>query len=342
VADHDWRITLLALGEPTADQVAYAEAITADLLSAPLKLEWMHNAEAHIDRTRALITNLVAKLEPDLVHANQFAAACLHADVPVLLTVHSDVLSWRRWTLGTDEVPAEWLGYVELVQSGLRCADAVVAVSRFLAREVRCLYGSRRPIEVIYNGWARPAIEPVRPKQPLTLLAGRAWDAAKNIVLAAEAAHGWDPGRVYLAGDQRHPDSGGSLDVPPPIQPLGQLPRAELDQWLARASIFVSPARYDPFGLLPLQAALAGCALLLSDIPSYRELWDGAALFFRSDDPADLRRQWSLLLSEPSLVQELSSVARGCALERYSVDRMVDAYVSLYAELSEHAVKVPA
>ena len=38
-------------------------------------------------------------------------------------------------------------------------------------------------------------------------------------------------------------------------------------------------ALYEPFGLAVLEAAQAGCALVLSDIPTFRELWDGAALF---------------------------------------------------------------
>src|SRR5215216_6322863 len=83
-----------------------------------------------------------------------------------------------------------------------------------------------------------------------------------------------------------------------PLRALGQLQRGELDAWLGRAAIYLSPARYDPFGLLPLQAALAGATLLLSDIPSYRELWTGAARFFRSDDVEDLRHQWQDLLGD--------------------------------------------
>ena len=48
---------------------------------------------------------------------------------------------------------------------------------------------------------------------------------------------------------------------------------------MARTAVFVSPALYEPFGLAVLEAAQAGCALVLSDIPTFRELWDGVALF---------------------------------------------------------------
>jgi glycosyltransferase involved in cell wall biosynthesis len=103
----------------------------------------------------------------------------------------------------------------------------------------------------------------------------------------------------------------------------------ELDDWLARAAIYVSPARYDPFGLLPLQAALHGCALLLSDIPSYRELWDGAACFFRTNDADDLRRQWGRLLHANQDRRDANLRAR----KLYTPRRMVEAYQRLYSNV---------
>ena len=94
----------------------------------------------------------------------------------------------------------------------------------------------------------------------MTLMAGRVWDAAKNFDVAAEAARGWEPGEVLLAGERRHPES----HTRPPSHPLLDLrgiPGAvELESLLDRAAVYLSPARYDPFGLLPLQAALHGCA----------------------------------------------------------------------------------
>jgi glycosyltransferase involved in cell wall biosynthesis len=145
------------------------------------------------------------------------------------------------------------------------------------------------------------------------------------------AARGWEPGQVYMAGDIAHPESGATVAVTEPIQCLGRLTRGEMDEWLARAAVYLSPARYDPFGLLPLQAALAGCALLLSDIPSYRELWDGAACFFRSDDPEQLRDRWRWLLQHPEQRTQLADRARQRAEQRYTPERTAAAYRVLYA-----------
>jgi glycosyltransferase involved in cell wall biosynthesis len=255
-----------------------------------------------------------------------------------VLTAHSDVLSWRKWTLQQGRegaIPIEWTYYAALVRQGLRSADAVVAVSSFLAAELQALYRLERRIEVIYNGWSRDGSVPraVGERAHLTLLAGRAWDEAKNLALAAAAACDWQHGRIVLAGELRHPESGNQPHFGPPIETLGRISGEAIDRYLDQARVYLAPARYEPFGLLPLQAALAGCPLLLSDIPPFRELWDGAALFFRSDSAADLRRQWIRLLEDDLLATRLASAARRRARERFSSTRLTGEYLDLYESL---------
>jgi glycogen(starch) synthase len=331
---HAARVTLLVLGEPSAAQSKQADDVHAQLIAEPLRLEWMQHGQVDMLRTRQLIARLVHQLQPDVLHANQFASACAPVDVPVVLTLHSDVLTWRRWTLGSMATPPEWSDYKALVRQALTRADRVVAVSGFLADETRSIYGCGHEISVIHNGWAAKPVGGGSTRGPITLLAGRAWDAAKNVGLAVKAAEGWSPGPVFLAGEQASPDSSECFEAPLPLQALGYLPHAELNAVLQSALVYLSPARYDPFGLLPLQAALNGCALLLSDIPSYRELWDGAAEFFHSNDAGDLRRHWSRLIDAPDLALDLASRSRQRAIERYSAARMADAYLDVYGAVS--------
>jgi glycosyltransferase involved in cell wall biosynthesis len=104
---------------------------------------------------------------------------------------------------------------------------------------------------------------------------------------------------------------------------------------MGRASIFALPARSAPFGLSVLEAALAGCALVLGDIPSLREVWEGAAVFVPPDDTDMLARALSLLVSKPVLRNRMSTLARTRAVE-FSPERMVDAYLAVYASL-DHA-----
>ena len=63
------------------------------------------------------------------------------------------------------------------------------------------------------------------------------------------------------------------------LELVGQLGPEAMRVAMARAAIYAHPAVYEPYALVPLEAALQGCALVLSDIPSLRELFDGAAVF---------------------------------------------------------------
>ena len=91
---------------------------------------------------------------------------------------------------------------------------------------------------------------------------------------------------VHLLGEAAAPH-GGMFEAANLVM-HGRVERAEVDGWMRRATVYVAPSRYEPFGLAPLEAALAGCALVLSDIATFRELWDGCAEFFAPGDPAAL------------------------------------------------------
>ncbi len=67
---------------------------------------------------------------------------------------------------------------------------------------------------------------------------------------------------------------------------------------MGEAAIFAHPARYEPFGLAVLEAAMAGCALVLGDIPTLRELWDGAAVFVAPGRPDRLGEALAALAAD--------------------------------------------
>ena len=227
------QVTLLALGVPRPRHARAAVAAGVELVSVPLKLEWMQGSDDDVAQTRQTVAQIARATRADILHANQFAAACAPVDIPIVLTLHSDVLSWSRATHGT--VPRDrWPAYVALVADALRRADVITAVSAFLAAEVCDLYAVDRPIQVIHNGWPA-ASEPLQPPEPpVTLLAGRAWDMAKNVELAMRGAQGWSPGPVYLAGETHHPESGTPAAIQPPLRALGHLDADLLGDWLER------------------------------------------------------------------------------------------------------------
>jgi glycogen synthase len=188
-------------------------------------------------------------------------------------------------------------------------------------------YGPLPATSVVPNGRALTLVE--RVKQPLVLAAGRLWDEAKNLV-ALERVAARLPWPVVVAGEQRHPL--GAATPASGVCALGALAPAELGRWLACAAVYALPARYEPFGLSVLEAALAACALVLGDIPSLRENWDGFACFVHPDDHAALAGAVGSLCGDRSAAAAAGRRARRRAAE-LSPDRMARGYLDLYARL---------
>jgi len=166
-----------------------------------------------------------------------------------------------------------------------------------LAREVRILPASRAPRKA--SGW-RAALPRRRsiPKLPLAFSATR-----------------------FSATDQ--PRERQSM------RPLGILDPSALAGWMGRASIFALPARYEPFGLSVLEAALSGGALVLGDIPSLRENWEGAARFVTPGDDEALRSAIQGLSDADGERKALAARAEQRA-QQFTVRRMADEYLGVY------------
>src|SRR3954447_4167657 len=168
-----------------------------------------------------------------------------------------------------------------------------------------------------------------RPKRAAIIAAGRLWDEAKTLVLLDEAAADLD-WPVEIAGEANHPE-GGQARLRA-ARALGVLTPAELAERLGSAAIYAAPARYEPFGLGILEAAASGCALVLGDIPSLRENWDGAALFVPPNDATAWRTTLSCLIACDSRRDALGAVARRRALN-FTRERIGVRYAELYREL---------
>jgi glycosyltransferase involved in cell wall biosynthesis len=170
------------------------------------------------------------------------------------------------------------------------------------------------------------------------LSAGRLWDEAKNLGALAYIAPEL-PWRVYVAGKSQHPDIERTKNTKCNIGPasqgliaLGHLDVRTLAEWYGRAAIFAAPARYEPFGLAALEAALAGCALVLGDIPSLREVWCDAARFVPLDDPLALKDALYELMEDSTRRQMCSARARSRA-KQFSPERMAMQYMDAYTSL---------
>lgn len=329
LAARDIATVLATMGRaPSAAQRAAAASVPGLVhVHADHRLEWMPDAMEDVARSAEWLLRLERAHAPDIIHLNGYCHAVAPFAAPKLVVAHSCVRSWWRAVLGGDP-PAEWAAYGRAVAAGLQAADAVVAPTAAFRRMLEDLYGALPAARVIHNGRDPADFSPVA-AEPFVLTAGRLWDRAKNVA-ALDAVAPSLPWPVLVAGDDSGPD--GRAEIGRNLRPLGLLAPAELAQWMGRAAVFALPARYEPFGLAVLEAALSGCALVLGDIPTFRELWDDAALFVPPDDHAALRGALARLADDPALTASLAAAARRRA-QRYGAARMVDTVVDLYGAL---------
>ncbi|HWQ57012.1 MAG TPA: glycosyltransferase family 4 protein [Bryobacteraceae bacterium] len=316
---------LATMGAPLS-AAQRTEAAGIELYESTFKLEWMDDPWEDVARAGAWLLELEAGLHPDVVHLNGFAHGALPWRAPVLTVGHSCVLSWWRAVRG-GEAPASWNRYRAEIGRGLRNAAIVAAPTCAMLESLRRDYGPLPRPCVIPNGRAAASFPP-GPKEPLLFTAGRVWDEGKNLA-ALEAVAPRLPWPIWVAGDNRRP--GGGLRASP-LRILGKLPGAEIAGWLARASIYVLPARYEPFGLSALEAALAGCALVLGDIPSLREVWGDAACYVPPDNAAALEDALLRMIEDEPHRAEMAALARSRA-HLYTPERMGRAYASAYRAL---------
>lgn len=339
LAPHGVEVALATMGAPLrpAQWAAARRLPNLTVHESDFRLEWMEAPWADVARAGTWLMELEERIRPDLVHLNGYAHGALPWHAPTLVVGHSCVLSWWRAVRGEDAPPA-WQRYREAVARGLRAADRVAAPTRAMLAALEWHYGPLPAARVLPNGRAAAEFAP-QPKASYIFAAGRLWDEAKNIGALARVAPQL-PWPVWVAGDTRHPD-GGECETGA-VRALGRLDQAALAGWLGRAAIYALPARYEPFGLSVLEAGLAGCALVLGDIPSLRELWDGAACFVDPQNPDALGAALTALCRDEGRRARLAAAARARALG-FGRERMAAAYLDAYGELlSERAALLGA
>jgi glycogen(starch) synthase len=319
-------VTLVVFGPgPSADQVTAAQAIPGlTLIDAGLSLDWLAGDPAEILQAGAVLRSLARACRADLIHLNSPALASVGGfHVPVIGACHSCLATW--WAAVREgPMPADFRWRAQALRQGMAACDALIAPTAAFAEATAVAYEVRVPF-VVHNG-RRPAGLPRAAREPIAFTSGRLWDDGKNIaVLDAAAALISAP--LYAAGPLCGPN--GERRTLRHASPLGRLSADEVAAWLARASVYASSALYEPFGLGVLEAAQAGCALVLADIPTFRELWDGAALFVDAREAEGSARAIERLLADPVEAAALGFQAQRRAAG-YSVEAMTAGSLAVY------------
>ena len=308
----------------------------------------------------------------DVVHSHTWYAnlgghlAKLVHDVPHVATVHSlePLRPWKAEQLGGGYALSSWCE-----QTALEGADAVIAVSEGMRRDVLACYPALDPerVQVVYNGVDAEEYQPDRatdvlerhgvdPARPSVVFVGRI-TRQKGVAHLLRAALQIDPDAqlVLAAGAPDTPEIAAEVTALME-QVRGErgnmiwlqemLPKPDVIQLLSHATLFVCPSIYEPLGIVNLEAmaceaavvatAVGGIVEVVADgetgtLVPFEAVEDGSA---EPGDPegfaADFAAAVNALLADPGRAAEMGVAGRRRAVERFSWPTIAAETVAVY------------
>ena len=227
--------------------------------------------------------------------------------------------------------------FAQQARDAARCADLVITVSSFTARQVRDLLGVEPSrIRVIFHG-----VHPVPPspshREKIVLFVG-VLQKRKNLLRLIEAFEAlpqeW---RLVLAGAPSGYGAEAILErarAHPRVQITGYLATPALEQLYARASIFAFPSLDEGFGIPVLEAMAHGLPVVTSNSSALPEVAGDAALLVSPEDPMEISAALLRLAQNEDLREQLAR--RGMArAQTYTWTTAVTSTYAVYRELTE-------
>ncbi|ACZ88986.1 glycogen synthase [Streptosporangium roseum] len=309
----------------------------------------------------------------DLVHSHTWYAnfaghvAKMLYGTPHVVTTHSlePLRPWKAEQLGGGYTLSSWAE-----RSALASADAIIAVSEGMRRDVLASYPEILPekVTVIHNGidtgeytpdrdtdvLARHGIDAAR---PYVVFVGRI-TRQKGLVHLLHAARDFHPDAqlVLCAGAPDTPEIAAEvtglvrgLERDGVIWISEMLPRPEVIQILTHATVFVCPSIYEPMGIVNLEAMACETAVVATATGGIPEVVadgstgllvpiDQSAADGTPDDPerfaADLAERVNRLLADPALAAEMGRAGRVRAVDHFSWERIAERTMDLYRSVA--------
>lgn len=323
--------TLAVLGPAASveqnEQVASAEGVT--LRETGLPLDWLSDSVVPIRQAAHNLAAMAHDLGVNLIQCNS-PAYVGETDwaVPIVAVGHGCVATW--WSEARQNaLPASFHWHHASVRRGLLAADKVIAPSRSFAEALQNSYALPFTPEVVHNGRRFRPQPSTASQTDAAITVGRLWDEAKNADTLDRAA-ALASTTILAVGDLHGPQ--GQIFSPKRLRATGKMGERELADLLGKKPIFVSAAIFEPFGLAALEAASAGCALILSDIATFRELWADVAIFVDPSDPQGFASAVDALAKDPlrRAAMGRAAAAKGA---QYSLEACAEQMAAVYDQL---------
>ncbi|HST16922.1 MAG TPA: glycosyltransferase [Gaiellaceae bacterium] len=318
-----------------------AERLYAGLADADVPAEHLRCTRDVSPRMARDVVRAIRALEPDLLHTHLVHAdvygsvASRMAGVPFVSTRHND----DRYQLGP-------FRYVDRAFAAR--ASRLIAISDAVRRFLVGAGLPDRKFETIHYGLddmpslpseTTPEAAGIREGAPLVLAIGRLIAQKDHATLL----------RAFAQVHERHPAARLAILGEGPLRPetealvreLGLadavvLPgRLETRDWLERADVFVHSSRWEGFGIVLLEAMLAGLPVAATRVSAVPEIVvDGeTGVLVEPGDASALATALGGLLDDPLRARVLGAAGLERARSEFSVSRMTDATLALYERL---------
>ncbi len=166
-------------------------------------------------------------------------------------------------------------------------------------------------------------------------------DAAPQILSADERARLVIVGRDDIPGESGRPprldfeDAHGDADWAGRVEFCGMVDDDELWAAYRDCTVFVAPSRFESFGLVYVEAMMAGRPVVALDSGAAREVVvDGATGRLVAADPADLASAVIELCADRGTAEAMGRAGRDRYEQHYSVGAMADSFESLLGEVA--------
>lgn len=284
------------------------------------------------------INMLLRELQPDLIHLNTTGPSALYylrsesaMQIPTLLSLHMP--------LPTVDRPGS------LVARVLQSVTHVVGVSRAsLQAAVNAVPALANRSSLILNALRPPpmAPAPVPSGYPMILCVGRLTEQKGFDIALTAFAHvirRYPDASLVIAGEgdlrallERQATD---LRLNAQVRFLGRQSHGQVYRLLNEATLLLAPSRYEPFGLVALEAAQMGRPVVASRVDGLEEVvvHGETGLLVEPEKCDELADAILTLLDSPAMCAEFGARARQRAEVSFAFGDFLDRYEHLYQEL---------